>query len=96
LVGATIAVNGTLSGLAVLTPPPGVPPSRQPHGDSARMFTLVDSGGPGVPRTIVNFDPFTHAARPNQVLSPASYRLPFQSLEVASCPAGAMFRVNVA
>ena len=94
MVGATIAVNRTLSGLAVLTPPPTGVPLRQPHNDGARMFTLVDSSG-AVPRALISFDPYIHPTRPNMLLSSGAYAMPFQNLVVASCPAGAMFRIKI-
>jgi hypothetical protein len=94
-VGNTLAAGGVMNGLACINPPPpgGWPPQ---DGNGSRLFTLVDDSGPGAPKTLVNFDPFTLPLSPATLLMSATYNIPFGYLTVKSCPAGALFRVNVA
>jgi hypothetical protein len=94
-VGYTLAVGGVLNGLACINPPPpgGWPPQ---DGNGTRLLTLIDDSRPGVPKTLINFDPFTQPLRTAQLLMSATYNLPFGNLTIRSCPAGALFRVNVA
>jgi hypothetical protein len=96
VVGTTLDTNGVLNGLACMNPPPpgGWPPQ---DGNGTRLLTLVDDSVPGVPaKTLINFDPFVHPLARSQLLMSPTYNLPFGNLTVRSCPAGALFRVNVA
>jgi hypothetical protein len=95
IVGTTPATNGVLNGLACINPPPGGWPPPD-DGQGARLLTLIDDGGPGAPKTLINFDPFTQPLRTAELLMSGTYNLPFGNLTVRSCPAGALFRVNVA
>jgi hypothetical protein len=97
VVGVTLDTNGVFNELACMTPPPpGRPPEHTPLGNGSRLLTLVDDSGPGVPRTLVNFDPFTQWLSRSTLLMSGTYNIPFGKLTVRSCPVGAVFRVNVA
>jgi hypothetical protein len=95
-VGTTLDTNGVMNGLACMNPPlpGGWPPPDDANG--ARLLTLVDDSGPGAPRTLFSLDPFTQPLAWAQLLMSPTYNLPFGNLTVKSCPAGALFRVNVA
>jgi hypothetical protein len=85
--------QSAVSAAAIGAPPPGgwPPPI---DGTGARLLTIVDDLGPGVPRTLVNYDPFTTPLARSQLLMSPTYNIPLGNLTVKSCRAGVLFRVN--
>jgi hypothetical protein len=97
-VGQTIEIDGTLSGVVCTTPPPPggwpEPPMLNPSTgvSTRRYFTLVDDGGPGQPRQLINVDPYTSPIQRGGVL--LSNAIPFKNLTVGSCPPGSQWTVS--
>lgn len=96
-IGAQLATNGSLVGVAQATKPGGldleaVTVSGWYGVPSSRYLCLVDDSGPGAPRTLVNYDPYTG---PFADLKWSG--VPFGNLRVASVPGrGTAYTVTTA
>jgi hypothetical protein len=95
-VGVTLTTNAVVLAVdCTQPPPPGVPPPLQPFNSVDRMFTLVDDGGPGQPRALFNFDPFTSPVSPAaRLMQAGGGGVPFARLTVKSCPPGSQWTVE--